>query len=57
MALEETVGVIVKATDLLSRANAMIKTSSKPWARASIAKRPPAARKTAGSKKKPCKVA
>ena len=57
MALEETVGSIVKATDLLSRANAMIKTSAKPWARASIAKRPPAAKKTAGSKKKPCKVA
>ena len=57
MAHEQTVGVIVKASDLLSRANAMIKTSSKPRARASIAKRPPAARKTAGGKKKPCRIA
>ena len=45
------------ASDLLSRANAMIKASSKPWSRAPIAKRPPAARKTAGGKKKPCKIA
>ena len=57
MALEETVGVIVKATDLLSRANAMIKASSKPWSRGPIAKRPPAAKKTVGGKKKPCKIA
>ena len=55
--LERTVGVIVKATDLLSRANAMIKASSKPWSSGPIAKRPPAAKKTAGGKKKPCKIA
>ena len=56
MALEETVGVIVKASDLLSRANAMIK-ATKPLSRAPNAKRPPAARKTAGGKKKPWKIA
>ena len=60
-ALERTVGVIVKASDLLSRANAMIK-ASRPVSKAPIAKRPlaakkPAARKPAGGKKKPCKVA
>ena len=55
-ALEETVGVIVKASDLLSRSRAMI-NSSKPLGKAPIAKRPPAARKTAGGKKKPCKMA
>ena len=54
--LERTVGVIVKASDLLSRSNAMVK-GLKPWSRAPIAKRPPAARKTAGGKKKPCKIA
>ena len=58
---EQTVGVIVKASDLLSRANAMVK-ASRPLSRAPIAKRPPAARKPAarkpaGGKKKPCKVA
>ena len=56
MALEETVGVIVKASDLLSRSNAMV-NGLKPWSRAPIAKRPPAARTTAGGKKKPCKIA
>ena len=55
-ALERTVGVIVKATDLLSRANAMVK-ASRPLGRAPIAKRPPAARKPAGGKKKPCRIA
>ena len=59
--LERTVGVIVKASDLLSRANAMIK-ASRPVSKAPIAKRPlaakkPAARKPAGGKKKPCKIA
>ena len=56
MALEETLGVIVKASDLLARSNAMVK-GLKPWSRAPIAKRPPAARKTVGGKKKPCKIA
>ena len=59
--LERTVGVIVKASDLLSRANAMIK-ASRSVSKGPIAKRPlaakkPAARKPAGGKKKPCKVA
>ena len=49
--LERTVGVIVKASDLLSRANALIKASYTPSSRGSIAKRPPAARKTVGGKK------
>ena len=53
---ERTVGVIVKASDLLSRSNAMV-NGLKPWSRAPIAKRPPAARKTVGGKKKPCKIA
>ena len=52
---EQTIGVIVKASGLLSRSRAMIK-ASKPWGKAPIAKRAPAARKTAGGKKKPCKI-
>ena len=56
MAREQTVGVIVKASDLLSRANALIKASYKPSSRGPIAKRPPAARKTVGGKK-PCRIA
>ena len=59
--LERTVGVIVKASDLLSRANAMIK-ASRSVSKGPIAKRPlaakkPAARKPVGGKKKPCKMA
>ena len=54
--LERTAGIIVKSSDLLSRANAMIK-ASRPVSKAPIAKRPPAARKPAGGKKKPCKIA
>ena len=58
---ERTVGTIVKAGDLLSRANAMIK-ASKSVSKGPIAKRPlaankPAARKPVGGKKKPCKIA
>ena len=60
-ALERTVGVIVKASDLLSRANAMIKASRSasngPIAKRPLAAKKPAARKPAGGKKKPCKVA
>ena len=58
---ERTAGVIVKASDLLSRANAMIK-ASRSVSKGQIAKRPlaakkPAARKPVGGKKKPCKIA
>ena len=54
-------GTIVKAGDLLSRANAMIK-ASRSVSKGPIAKRPlaakkPAARKPVGGKKKPCRIA
>ena len=50
---EQTVGVLVKASDLLSRSRAMIKSSKTP-----IAKRHAAsAKKPAAGKKKPCKIA
>ncbi len=59
--LERTAGIIVKAGDLLSRANAMIK-ASRSASKGPIAKRPLAAkrlaaRKPVGGKKKPCRIA